>query len=463
MGSAPHPPNPSTHVIPLRPIPIAIAFGCVGTALALAFPINMDAGYMLRTAEQMLEGRQLYHDIIMSHPPLTFWFAEAIVAASRAAGITPMHGIQAATALLGAISMTVCARLGRERMLPAFAFAYFVLPGYRFPQEEVWLMALIVPYVLSFDPDARLSRRMAVLTGIMAGLGFAIKPYFLLAYAALEIYRRDPLRPQNVAVMATGAAYGLSMLALTPYFFPFALWAHRVYGPFLQRSVLQIALSWRALVVLEAAILCILHLRRRGPDRLAMALLLSALAFLVCVFWQGKGFDYHYYPALAFAVLIVGHLAARRPLALTSVCVIGTVSGALLTVAHWRTPTTNGFYLADTVPIVRRYGGPIAVVGVQMRPVWPLANYAGVEVASRFPSLWTLPYVATRGTPAEQAELRVEVVEDFRVGRPRVVFVQHGGFLDFFLADPAFRALWGRYRHLTTVGPYGVFVSQGVR
>lgn len=455
----------ASHTAAVRRVPIVmVAIALLGTAVALTFPVNHDAGYMLRSAEHMLQGKQLYRDIINSHPPLTFWFAELIVLASRTAGITPMHGIQVATALLGALSLALCWHLSSDRArlaLPAFAFAYFVLPGYRFPQEEVWLVALVSPYALSFDPAASPSRRMQLATGVLAALGFAIKPYFLLAYAALEAYRRDPLRLQNIAIMATGAAYGLAMTVLTPDFFGFAFWTRRVYAPLYHRGPLQIVLNWRSLVVLGAVLLGALYARRNRGDQFAAACVIAALAFLATVFFQAKGFDYHFYPALAFAMLLAGRVLTRRPRALMGASVVASLIGAVLTAAHWRTPDTNRFYLADTLPIVRTHGGPIAVLGTQMRPVWPLANYAGVEVASRFPSFWTLPYVLTQGTPAERAQLRTQVREDFERGHPRVVFVEgKSGALRFLLGDSAFRALWARYRFLRAVGPYGVYVSE---
>lgn len=436
------------------------AITAIGTAVALAFPINMDAGYMLRCAEQMLAGKRLYTDIVMSHPPLTFWFAELVVAVSRAAHVTPMTGIKLATALLAVLSLALCWRVGTERTraaLPVLAFACFVLPGYRFAQEEIWLVALIAPYVLSTSRP--LPTRLAIVTGVLAGLGFSIKPYFLLAYLVAELVRQEPLRPQNLAVMATGLLYAASILVLEPAFVPFAFWTARVYADAFAQPWPALVLNWRAIVALEGALVGLVYARRHRDDRIPLALTLVALALLAAALVQGKGFDYHYLPALVFGLLALGYALASAGRAVQAIALGAAIAGAAITAAHWRTPDTNRFYMAQTLPIVTRFGGPIAVLGVAMRPIWPLANYAGVEVASRFPSLWTMPYVLEQGTEADRAALRRQVIEDFQTGRPHVVFVQYDhDYLGFFTAEPRFREIWSAYRPFREVGPYRLFV-----
>lgn len=111
-------------------------------------------------------------------------------------------------------------------------------------------------------------------------------------------------------------------------------------------------------------------------------------------------------------------------------------------------------------------GGAIWVISLSLTPAFPVVNYAGVEWASRFSSLWPLPAVIrSRAEPTtrerrerlDAVERRVvaAVVEDLERGRPELIVVPlhrqgalHGldfDFLAFFQRDARFARVWSHY------------------
>jgi hypothetical protein len=75
--------------------------------------------------------------------------------------------------------------------------------------------------------------------GLLAGVGLALKPYFLLIPLGIELYlaytRRDLrvwLRPETLVIGAVLALYGLSVVVLTPDYFNIARMALQVYQGF---------------------------------------------------------------------------------------------------------------------------------------------------------------------------------------------------------------------------------------
>src|SRR6185503_19181609 len=123
---------------------------------------------------------------------------------------------------------------------------------------------------------------------------------------------------------------------------------------------------------------------------------------------QQKGFRYHFYPALALAFVLLGLLAAERPAsnAALSERLYSRASRALLgaiiaVVMGWAVLDIAGAdrvvrqqkeELACLVGAVKaRAGGrPVGVLSYTIASAFPLVNYAGVDLASRFPHLWPL-------------------------------------------------------------------------
>ncbi len=387
--------------------------------------------------------------------------------------------------------------LGRGLLLLA-AVILSVCPADQFGQREHFLMVLVLPYLLLVALRVLAAGGppwwAAFGLGLAAGLGFAIKPHYLLVPLALEGYRvlatrrRGPLlRPETLGLGAACAGYAGVVLLLAPdYLTRIVPYALEVYN-LAYRNPLWINL-WRFETVM-LPLGCLVHLATRRSQKLpqfADIFFIASPCLFVAYLVQMKGWDYHLYPAsvclmLGFAAIALnavisavrdpGPVAAAAPregLLTPPIAVASLVLVALLVANDARHFGYENRFTEIMTPHVERYaaGGSIAILGSNVWPAFPLVNETGVGWSSRFPTLWLLPGARQRRHAGETANAglldemeaftRNAVVADLSAGRPEVVIVDHreqksyfGGapfdYLDYFGQDRRFQQLWTDY------------------
>ena len=231
--------------------------------------------------------------------------------------------------------------------------------------------------------------------------------------------------------------------------------------------------------------------------------LVTPLAWATAACWvagavQEKEFRYHFYPAMGFAFVLLGLLAAdagtvgqglaerifrRTSRALLATIVIVVLASAVRDAAGLNPlPHRQWAELDEMVAEVRgRAGGrPIAVFSYTTDSAFPLVNYAGVGLVSRFPSFWVTAAlywdaIATGGplryravgemVPAESYFIDA-VREDLTAAQPKLLIVLRPGrdaavngqrrlnFVQFLDRDPQLAALLARYRLAARIGEY---------
>jgi hypothetical protein len=216
---------------------------------------------------------------------------------------------------------------------------------------------------------------------------------------------------------------------------------------------------------------------------------------------QQKGWTYHFYPASAFALLLLGIVVAdhRRPLPSTIRRLYAAVAlASVVTAISWagivalsRTLGRNPVQeierkqLDQLVRAVRRHapGGSLYVLSYTIGSSFPLVNYSGAEWASRFPHLWLLEatyqdqlqspaplrYHEPREMGPAERYLNDAVSEDLARRRPALLLVlepardvQENGlrrldYVKYFSRDPRVARLFLDYRFVETVGQYRLY------
>jgi hypothetical protein len=344
-----------------------------------------------------------------------------------------------------------------------------------------------------------------MLTGLLAGVGFALKPFFLPVWLAVEGYlalKRSPAickRPENYAIVAFGLGYGLSILLFTPAYLGLAGTALKVYNGYWSFGFWALA---RDPGTLFALLVLLAHSNVRASPQTAelrRVLTVAGVMFLAAVFMQNKGWDYHWIPVKTVAVLLLaavvvdalrllerGRLSQHvRPaaLALTVLALLALNIRAHRSVRDvWARLAGEPFWLYDLTEIVEEHapGGVINSFAASVRLNFPLVNYTGVRWGSRFNSLWMIPglYLDARmqqqgfpyRAPEERGELENDFVDavmsDLRRLPPDVLIVDRRppglhmyGFnwLEYFALDSRFRELFDQYGLLAEVGPLLIF------
>ena len=484
-----------------RPAVAALFAILIGLVLAvrLGLTINNDVAWYIYSAKAFLDGGRLYDDVFFEvNPPLMLYLTVPGVALARLAGIGLASGYLVSVFAVVALSLSLCAGLlpaGRRFTTLILApLVLTILPAGDFGQRSHLMVALTLPYLLlvcaRLHDEEPCRTSLAAVVGAAAGLGFAIKPHYLLVPATLALMlwwqTRRPgsaLRAETLALGSVLAAYAGAILAFTPEYLtrvvPYAL---EVYNSAYRNGWSFVLARPETLLVPIAALL---HLRVRrslaAPDAaMGDVLTAAALALFAIYLIQMKGWNYHIYPVTAMLVLLAGNLglsptALRTPLRLAPTALAGllVIKAAIL--------ADNRYPLMDRLmPYIRANGAEaIYFFSSNTWTGFPLTLYADVAWASRFPALWLLPgIVNARSGGGRDGDLEAlasidrftteAVIADLSARPPDVVFVdarpvkpwyQEPGldFIAHFSADPRFAALWARYTLIEEIDGFEIY------
>ncbi|UCG32170.1 MAG: hypothetical protein JSU68_10945 [Phycisphaerales bacterium] len=501
-------PAPSGRVADLS---VLLAFAVLVFLPRLSPPWNIDhdVAWYNYAAARVLDGGTLYVDVIDLNPPLIVYLHMPPVLLARALGCAEIPTLMAYISFVVLISLGLSywvlrrwdcfdSQIFRRLFFLGLMIALVAVPGLAFGQREHLMLVMLVPYVLAAGGRAagvQFPRLLMLVIGLWAGVGLALKPYFLLAPVAVQAYlvfgpvgRRVLRSPENLGLAAVVGLYALHFLFL-PSDMRIGFWntvrmARETYGAYTE--------PWTVIAAQGHVLMCLLLLVAYALvgssvtlRHLARVLVLASAALLLAALWQQKGWPYHFLPALVFgwltaAVLAIGIVQREELLRLMfrpgpkSLALILTgglfLAAGVIDVRHFRSPPMGGI-----APIVKKTsreadGEPIMAFSTSVYPMFPLVNFTGLPWSSRFNCLWLLPgvYADVDGVtspfpyhPSDQMH-PIEryvidcVVQDMTSRPPRLVFVQYPprhampndsfDFITCLSRDPEFARLWRQYR-----------------
>ncbi len=458
--------------------------------------IGHDVGWILYSADSMLDGAVFSEDIVDANPPLIWYLNIPPAALARLLDVSPVAVFRAYVYGLALFSLLLCRgalRATRDRgsavetnyVMAALAFVFVVFPGQDFGQREHLAFVLGVPYVLLMTSRMRQrpsARWFAATVGITAALGFALKPYFLLVPLGLELCllfrtRRitDVFRPETVAFLLTILAYVASVPLMAPEYLTSIVPMMRViFGTF--ELPLGYVLSGLVIASLPLAIVLLVVSRsaRMKPYAHA-ALAILTLGFACSYFIQAKGYTYHAYPALAsvfvwsvfsLATSLQGQTSTtgRASFRLRQIATIAPAVVITTTILYC-VPLLKWYWMANTffgsqaqyvqrmVTEVDRLAGNGSFYAFSTHPFpgFPVANYSTADWAGRANNHIFLPGIIEShrsGSPEKAAQVRTveqyardSAVEDIARSQPKLILVDahsqhHGlGSIDGSLLD----------------------------
>jgi hypothetical protein len=516
-------------------VAVAMMFGAaiaVGT-LAPFFQtyVNADVSWILHGAGRILDGAVPYRDFIETNPPLIYYLVLPAVWLARSIGASPTGLFMAMVAALSVGSIAASAVITQRSLFTdhpsartaiLFALTFMLLPfSYRlFGQREHLMIALVLPYLFSAARRAAgdpLPAGGALLVGISAGIGIAIKPFFVIPWIAMELgvgaMARRPsmvLCPETAAIGAIQVGYvAMIVLAFPDYLFtvmPLLVSYFNVHN--LPPGVLVLRATMSMFPV--ALLLSIAVGNRAVAAPVRNLMLIAAAAFVAVFLVQQKGWEYQLLPAftlsVALAAGLIGSLtdsprtstvpATRRPLVglaglALAVYVLGILVGPPLMprTFFFRLDRPGYVEVLDrlrSVVATHAPGRPIYVLSASILPAYHLIGWERATWPYRMPSLWPLPglyrgsgtgvsagYRPKNAVPPAERYVFETVVSDLAARPPDVLIVDagtpkhgwiqpdHGAiqfdYLAYFGQDPRFAELMTRYEELAPVARYRVF------
>ncbi len=468
---------------------LAVVGGVLFTALRS--PLKDDVAWLLYVARRWLAGRKLYVDVVEVNPPLIVWISAIPIRLAGWLGIDPQFTAIPLfiAAVLGCAWWAASLLRGYGKLfadrVPVFAAigtVLLVVPAGELGQREHLLVAAMLPYLVLFARSLdgqRPTTRQAVLAGLLAGIGCALKPFYAGVFVVLEclalLHGLRPFRLKSLVAGATMAAYAVVVALVCPAYLrravPMALALYGVSDASLPDLLTD---NLRLMFGEAVALLLWFSRRRRMPERsLMLTLVVFSLTSTAICFIDGKNWFYHWLPATITTILALlcwaaSALAHRRmaprgglaPVALGGIaCVVFLVAAFQRLepeVAQAMEPQHST--VARLEALIRAQKARTYIAFSEWIALgFPVVNNTGVTWASRFDSMWALNGELWRVhfDPAAAKEWPIIrwVAHDFIVGCQDIAVVdRRKGVVDYVAllskSDAAFARVWSRYRQI---------------
>jgi hypothetical protein len=507
---------------------VVVALTLAGQWLQSGVHLNHDVSYFVHFDRWLLQGRSLGSDLFDGNLPMV-WILFMPAAALAQWGLMDEP---AAVRLLfwvyflvsTALLISVLSQLrNADRWASAGWVIAFVLiatlgPGFSFGQREHACILFAMPYlataVLRLEGGQGPRMSLAVAVGLLAGIGFALKPYFLAIPALIELmllwrlgWRSLLVRIESLVLAFTVLVYVVTAaLLLSDYLKTTIEFALATYWAYDNSSVLFSRFVRLVQPALYGALIALLT-RTWSPQHTVM--LVAGFGFAVSYFVQAKGFVYHAYPvvvcSLAFLGICLGQGLARALavwrnagsslrfvlMPVVVLLVLPPVKKAYDEVLGWYSNYNiawgqSGRFRQSIIDTVNRFAPTrqsyFFAFSTHPFPGFPTASYTAAEWTGRaivepfIPALARInevsdPRIRERVVLAGQYQ-RQMVIEDFQRRPPTIVFAERSRFrlgmngvqfddIAFYLADARFQEIWKNYEEYPPFGHLRMFVLRG--
>lgn len=498
----------------------------LGHRIQAAAHLNHDVSWIVHSAGWLLEGRRFGIDVIDPNPPMIWWLS------MPAALITKLHMVTEPTAirlLCWGYFLSSAALLyviteqcdsGQRSASTGWRVAVLVVgtlaPAASFGQREYLSALFAMPYLsaaaLRADGASSVRRPLAAAAGVLAGIGFAFKPYLLAVPVLVEGYVlvrrgwRTVLRTETIAMGACLVIYAALVVVLTPDYLTFAVPLMKsVYWAFDNPNV-PVLIGRYAASAEPFAYGALIVLVSRSWTPLHSVILLAGLGYSISYFVQMKGFVYHGFPVTLYAYVFLGTAVAAglrqisterrtltRPMhtallvSLVTLAVPPIINGYRATVEWYAEYNIDwgrtGHFRTAVIDLVNLHSmsrpSYFFALSTHLFPGFPTASYSHSDWTGRSATQGILAAFARRDElKDEAARQRIEaaavlqrrmVVEDMEQRPPDIIFVERNPIrfglngrqfddLAFYAADPGFQAIWRQFVEQEPIGPLRVFV-----
>lgn len=304
----------------LLPLIAVFVFGVLLRNFVIA---NTDVSWLITFCEKILSGDRPYVDFIETNPPMAFLLYMLPVMFARAFAVRPEVVVDifvfAGAALSLWLSATILVRaklFTREAVFPLvvlFAAALVILPAQTFGQREHIATVLFLP-LLALSVVRALNRTVPIwfvlAAGVGAGLVATIKPHFIAAIvlvaATAALSAKNWRTFFSLECWIAGAVfvgYAAAVYLMFPAFVAETL-------PLVAEIYVPIRMPlWPidfATPIYLATLILVWLLKGRTALRAPYSLLVAAsVGFSISYYAQSKGWAYHAYPMLFFALVAV--------------------------------------------------------------------------------------------------------------------------------------------------------------
>jgi hypothetical protein len=480
-----------------------------------------DLAWHLYVAQNILEGKKLYTDFFEVNTPMIFYItlipsyiakifkADSIITL-KVFNLLIISALYFYTVLLIKKDFT---HVQRIISYVALAYIFFLVPMMmrtsEFGQKEHLFVAFCMPYFFSLF-GARYSYRNKIISGLIAGIGFCIKPFNIVLFFTTEILRKLLYgkfeRESTISIMIVAGVFYVGLYFFHQEYFsevvPLAMNGYAYLSQYNDGMELldffyKLTVITCGYILMPALILLFFI----NDLRKSLSLLGLIGASLFIVFIQKKCFFYHYIPAISFLIITISFELADilegiknknriylRSIQITwLVFVFIALALPINFAAVLRQDNLEAEGYQDLQKeIVDHEVKRLFVISNGMIPAFPLVNYTKVEWVgkqhcqqlldglmhnyniNKFDFDEGIKYAVTDVIEAlnenpDMVIVRLPSEGDFSKLSTSYFFKSGANYLDFFNKYPAFRRKWKNYKYEKTLDNnaviYEIYVS----
>ena len=483
-------------------------------------PINHDVAAILDVSTRWVGGEKLYVEVIDENLPLTFIVHALPVLTAKVLPGSPIFWFTAWVVAGIFASFWACRRLVRlvpsadhaltEALLPpVLLFLFTVLPNEHFGQREHIMFVACAPYMIASMARAEfvpLSRFSAIAIGLVAGLAFALKPYFIAIPLTVELYllvrrgwRRTVVDPIPWAIGGVALLHVVLMYTVFSdygrFVMPLAVEAYAPIGDEGWRGVLSSNVMAPTLIALVIfGLIAVVFTKTIS----AHVLVVFGVGAAISAVAQAKGWPYHVLPALSAVILLaaltvsqtvdrylpISRSGHRLPVAVISatLMVLLYFQAALYTPPFYKQRQFDASIGGRLQHVIEQHAPHRTILALSpgIYPWWPLINNLHGRMAMRFLSMWVTQgaYATCDDFPAlynppdtmgdSEKFVFDAVSEDFAREQPDLLIVDRVAgiprcqgkefdYLEYFLQNRTFADAFENYEHLMDFDRYQIY------
>lgn len=294
--------------------------------------LNFDVTYLTHAAVSLMNGGTYTRSFFETNPPLIFFLYMPPLLFSQHAGISLSVAMRIYFFTAAIISLGICDFLLKKILkkndlleyiiLLTLVFILFFLPMHQMGQREYVMMLFIFPYLfvtMLRVEDKCVGPYFAWGVGLFAGMGIALKPFFLTVPLFVElylIYKKRHLtsifRIENCVMASFFILYLLFILEFFPdYIHTILPFVDRVYFVGMKKTWTAYFHNLSVLYCFAAAIFYGITRKIDRYPTLTTICFLALLGFIISFTIPRALFLYHLLPALSLACLLFAILLGQ--------------------------------------------------------------------------------------------------------------------------------------------------------
>jgi hypothetical protein len=287
-----------------------------------------DVSYLIHASHQLWRGEHYGVEIFETNPPMILYLYLPVVFIKNVFLTSVQFALRSYVILLATLSITTSFILLKKLvprdlfyqncMIITGLFVLLLLPVHAFGQREHIFLIFIFPYLFSvalYLEKKSLHPALQLLISVMAALGFAIKPFFLIPLFFIEcyviFYKKDLwalFRLSNMVIACVFVLYFISIVVWQKGYFDIILpMVMKYYFPFFSRSWIETFSEENVLFCLAMIVVFFMFYRLDQYKILGMIFCLATAGMVIGYIIPKQSWYYHLYPALGMAFILMLH------------------------------------------------------------------------------------------------------------------------------------------------------------